>query len=68
MVYFEPFLVFEVGYSEIQKSTSYEGGYALRFPRFVSVRTDKDLREVNTIDDIEDRYALTHREEKSDYN
>ena len=62
MVYFEPFLVFEVGYSEIQKSPSYEGGYALRFPRFISVRTDKDIKEINTAADIEDRYVLSHRE------
>ena len=56
MVYFEPRLIFEIGYSEIQQSPNYEGGYALRFPRFVQVREDKDIREANTIDDVGERY------------
>jgi len=38
---FEPAVVFEVGYEEIQSSPTYESGYALRFPRFVGVRSDK---------------------------
>ena len=36
----DPAVVFEVGYEEIQPSPTYESGYALRFPRFVSVRSD----------------------------
>lgn len=52
MVYFEPVLVFEIGYSEIQRSPNYEGGYTLRFPRFIQLRDDKDIREANTIGDI----------------
>jgi DNA ligase-1 len=56
MVYFEPRLVFEIGYSEIQQSPNYEGGYALRFPRFIQVREDKDIREANTIEDVGERY------------
>lgn len=56
MVFFEPRLIFEIGYSEIQQSPNYEGGFALRFPRFVQVREDKDLREANTLEDIEERY------------
>lgn len=62
MVYFEPVMVFEVGYSEIQKSPNYEEGYALRFPRFVEVREDKDIREANTAEDIHDRYVITHQD------
>ncbi|NLW76862.1 MAG: ATP-dependent DNA ligase [Methanomicrobiales archaeon] len=61
MVFFEPRLVFEIGYSEIQKSPNYEGGYALRFPRFIEVREDKDLKEANTAEDVEERYIQTHR-------
>ncbi|MDD1725214.1 MAG: ATP-dependent DNA ligase [Methanospirillum sp.] len=61
MVWFEPKIVFEVGYSEIQKSPNYEGGYALRFPRFIEVREDKDIREGNTAEDVGERYTLTHR-------
>ncbi|MCA1917684.1 ATP-dependent DNA ligase [Methanospirillum hungatei] len=61
MVFFLSRLVFEIGYSEIQKSPNYEGGYALRFPRFIEVREDKDLKEANTAEDVEERYIQTHR-------
>jgi DNA ligase-1 len=52
----EPKVVFEVGYSEIQASPNYESGYALRFPRFVQVREDKDVDEVETLDALVERY------------
>ena len=55
-VTFEPSLVFEVGYAELQASTNYEGGFALRFPRFIRIRDDKDLPDIETIDSIRDRY------------
>jgi len=52
----EPQVVFEVGYSEIQKSPNYESGYALRFPRFVRVREDKGVDEVETLESLKVRY------------
>lgn len=52
----EPNVVFEVGYSEIQASPNYESGYALRFPRFVGVREDKGVDEVETLDALVERY------------
>ena len=55
-VHLEPFLVFEVGYSEIQESPNYESGYALRFPRFIRIRDDKSISEIETLDGIKDRY------------
>ncbi len=55
-VKFEPFLVVETGYSEIQKSPNYEGGYALRFPRFIRIRDDKGVGDIETIDGIQERY------------
>ena len=55
-VSFEPSLVFEVGYAELQASTNYEGGFALRFPRFVRIRDDKDIGDVETIESIRERY------------
>ena len=45
----EPAVVFEVGYEEIQPSPTYSSGYALRFPRFVSVRDDKDPSDTDTV-------------------
>ncbi|WP_265111696.1 ATP-dependent DNA ligase LigA [Halosolutus halophilus] len=49
----EPAVVFEVGYEEIQSSPTYSSGYALRFPRFLGVRHDKDPEDAETIDRIE---------------
>lgn len=55
-VSFEPLVIFEVGYSEIQKSPNYASGYALRFPRFVRVRDDKGIDEVESLGSLEARY------------
>ena len=47
----KPKLVIEVGYEEIQKSPTYASGYALRFPRVISLRTnDKGPEQASTID------------------
>jgi DNA ligase 1 len=51
----EPGIVFEVGYSEIQKSPNYESGFALRFPRFIRMRDDKDVDEIDTLESIKSR-------------
>jgi DNA ligase-1 len=55
-VSFEPELVFEVGYAELQVSPTYEGGFALRFPRFIRIRDDKDITDVETLESIRERY------------
>ena len=55
-VSFEPDLVFEVGYSELQVSPTYEGGFALRFPRFIRIRDDKNITDVETLESIRERY------------
>ncbi len=52
----EPVLVFEVGYAELQASQNYAGGYALRFPRFIRLRDDKDISDIETIEGIRERY------------
>ncbi len=57
-VRFEPGLVFEVGYAELQVSPTYEAGFALRFPRFIRIRDDKDTTEVETLESLKDRYRL----------
>lgn len=53
---FEPFLVLEVGYAELQVSPTYEGGFALRFPRLIRIRDDKGIEDVETLDSIKERY------------
>lgn len=55
-VQFEPELVFEVGYAELQVSPTYAAGFALRFPRFIRLRDDKDTTEIETLDSIKERY------------
>jgi DNA ligase-1 len=56
-VRFEPGMVIEVGYSEIQRSPNYETGFALRFPRFIRLRDDKSIDEIETLESIRDRYG-----------
>jgi DNA ligase-1 len=48
-----PEVVFEVGYEEIQASPTYSSGYALRFPRFVGVREDKDPEQADSLERVE---------------
>lgn len=55
-VTFEPEMVFEIGYAELQVSPTYEAGFALRFPRFIRIRDDKGIEDVETLDGIRDRY------------
>ena len=49
----KPQLVIEVGYEELQKSTKYPTGYALRFPRLLRIREEKTKEDINTVKDIE---------------
>lgn len=55
-VEFEPKIVFEVAFEEIQKSQNYDSGYALRFPRLVNVRSDKSVEDADTIEKVEQLY------------
>lgn len=49
----KPIILVEIAYEEIQKSPTYGSGYALRFPRLIRFREDKDepdsLEKVETI-------------------
>ncbi|MGB7788966.1 ATP-dependent DNA ligase [Methanoregula sp.] len=56
-VTFEPTLVFEVGYAELQVSPTYGAGFALRFPRFIRIRDDKDITDIETIESVRARYS-----------
>lgn len=53
VIWVEPKVIIQVRYQEIQKSTTYNSGFALRFPRIISLRDDKLLDEINSIEDIE---------------
>jgi len=48
----EPTVVIEVAFNGIQKSGRHESGYALRFPRIVRIRTDKTVRDIDTLETV----------------
>jgi DNA ligase-1 len=54
----KPAVIFEVAYEEIQKSQSYSSGYALRFPRLITVRDDKSLEEADTLERVVSLYRV----------
>ena len=58
----KPKIVIEVGYEEIQKSPTYNSGFALRFPRIIRLRTDDKLpKDANTSEDIKRIYRKQKR-------
>ena len=52
-----PKIVLEIAFEEIQKSPNYDSGFALRFPRFIRIRDDKDPEEADTIQRIGKVYS-----------
>lgn len=51
-VYVRPELVAEIAFNDIQSSSQYPGGFALRFARVKAYRPDKRVEEADTIDAI----------------
>lgn len=47
-----PSVVLEVECAEIQKSPTYDAGYALRFPRLRRIRRDLELTDIDTLERI----------------
>jgi DNA ligase-1 len=52
-VYVRPELVVEVAFNEVQASTQYPGGVALRFARVKRYRSDKTAAEADTIEAVQ---------------
>ncbi|MBI2499075.1 ATP-dependent DNA ligase [Candidatus Woesearchaeota archaeon] len=52
----KPKIIIEVRYEEIQKSPTYNSGYALRFPRVIRLRNDKPIGEIADLKQIEKLY------------
>ena len=48
----EPRLVFELAFENIQRSTRHKSGVAVRFPRIVRWRKDKQPRDADTLDAV----------------
>ncbi len=52
----KPEIVVSVLFEEIQKSPSYDAGYALRFPRITTLREDRKPEDIITKEELEDIY------------
>jgi len=57
----KPKIIVSVTYQEIQKSPNYNSGFALRFPRFTALRTDKPLSEITTLKEVEKDFEKQKR-------
>lgn len=57
----KPKIVVEVSYQEIQKSTNYESGFALRFPAFENLREEKGPNDADTISRVKKLYESQGR-------
>jgi ATP-dependent DNA ligase I len=58
----KPQVVVEVSYEEIQKSSTYSSGYALRFPRVIKLRQERSPEECSTLNMVEEYYkSQRHR-------
>jgi DNA ligase-1 len=55
-VYLRPELVVEIAFNEIQESSQYPGGLALRFARVKGYRSDKHADEADTVDAVRKIY------------
>ena len=64
----EPKVVVEIGYQEIQKSPKYASGFALRFPRLITVRDDKPVEDANTIKKLRELYEASKGGRKEKQN
>jgi len=49
----KPKIILMIHYQDIQKSPTYNSGWALRFPRVTRLRVDKPLSEIATLNEIE---------------
>lgn len=56
LVKVKPEVVLSIAYEEIQKSPSYTSGFALRFPRVVTLRSDRNISDIANIEDIRELF------------
>jgi ATP-dependent DNA ligase I len=52
----EPRTVLEVAFNNVMRSDRHESGFALRFPRILRLRTDKNADEIDTLDTVREIY------------
>jgi len=57
----EPTVVVEVAFDVLMRSNRHKSGFALRFPRIANLRTDKDPREIDTLQTVRELFeGLQH--------
>jgi DNA ligase-1 len=54
----KPQIILEIAYEEVQASSEYSSGFALRFPRCLRIRLDKPINEIATLEDIKNIYNI----------
>ncbi|MFQ5531813.1 MAG: DNA ligase, partial [Candidatus Nanoarchaeia archaeon] len=57
----KPKIVVSVTYQEIQRSPNYDSGFALRFPRFTSLRPERSPKDITTLKQIEEDFKNQKR-------
>jgi DNA ligase 1 len=56
LVKIKPKIVLEVAYEEIQTSPTYNSGFALRFPRLLKLRPDRNITNIDNLAKIQELY------------
>jgi DNA ligase-1 len=64
-VFIKPSIVVEVTFQEIQIADEYTSGYALRVPKVVRFRPDKNTEEIDVIERMQELYELQYGREIS---
>lgn len=59
-VFVKPAVVVEVTYQEIQETDEYTSGYALRVPKVVRFRPEKQVEEIDDLDKLKKLYELQY--------
>ena len=65
-VYLKPEIVVEIAFNEVQESSQYPGGLALRFARVKAYRPDKRAEEADTIDTVRRIFDRSRGSESQD--
>jgi len=61
VVEIKPKVVVMITFQEIQKSPNYNSGFALRFPRLLNLRPDRNAKDVATLKEIEEDFKNQKR-------
>ena len=52
----KPQVVLEIAFDSIQKSNRHDSGFALRFPRIKSIREDKNVSDIDSLQKVKQIY------------